>query len=217
MKKPIRVGNKLFPTKKSAGDAVRAILYAYPVGATVSDEHAVFLAELLELHPERDMKIGAGIRSFQVERNEGSNGFWLTRTDGTRTDFSFLSCLTPPTPEAEARAGFRSEVRDQIDAFRSAAFAARSMVPCALTGEIVKITNAHIDHDPTFEELLSRFLVSLGVALGAVHVEPTRDGETATRLADRQLAEAWSTFHRVNARLRIVSVRANLSLLRRRA
>ena len=48
MRKPIQIGDTLYPTKKAAGDAIRAILYAYPLGATLSDEHAAFLADVLE-------------------------------------------------------------------------------------------------------------------------------------------------------------------------
>lgn len=217
MSKTIQIGTAVYRTKKAAGDAIRVILYAYAVGTTVTDEHAEFLANLLELHPERDDKVGVGIQSFQVEQNVGSRGFWITRKDRTRTDFSFLSCLTPPTAEAEARAGLRNEIRDQITAFRNMRFATCTTIPCEVSGEPVTSATAHVDHEPTFDELHRRFLADAGILLAGVSVEPTRDGETATRLADRALADAWSRFHRTHARLRIVSRRANLSLLRRRS
>jgi hypothetical protein len=217
VRKPIHIGDTAYPTKKAAGDAVRQILYAYPIGATLSDDHAQFIADVLELHAERDQKIGVGIVSFQVEQNEGSRGFWLTRTDGTRTDFSFLSCLTPRTPEADARAAFRSEVRDQIAKFRADAFAGTILMACPITGELIRqASSAHVDHfNPTFDELLKSFIPN--EALASVQVIPTSDGETETRLADRVIATRWAEFHRMHAHLRIVSRRANLSLLRRKS
>lgn len=214
MAKPIHIGNRLYKTKKSAGDAVRDILYAYQIGDTISDEHACFMAHLLELHAEREQKIGAGIASFQVEQNIGSRGFWITRVDGTRTDFSFLSCLTPRTPEMEARAAFRTEVREQIQDFKEKEFLGVLMIACPVTLAGVSKSTAHVDHfNPTFEELLAAFLD--GAPLTSVAVQPTADGETDTRLSDNVLAERWRSYHQENAKLRIVSRKANLSLLRR--
>jgi hypothetical protein len=217
MKKQVRIGDVVFGSKSKAEEAIRKILYAYPVGATVKFEDAQFLADLLDLHPERDAKVGVGARSFQIEQNGPTRGFWLTRTDGSRTDFSFKSCLTPPTAESDARAGFRSEVRDQIAEFRALQFAGGREVRCPITGESVNSGTSHVDHVPPFEDLVRLFLSRAGLSLSAVGVEPTRDGETETRLADRGLGEAWAAFHRQHAGLRIVSVQANLSLLRRRA
>jgi hypothetical protein len=110
--KPVVVGDRRFSSKKAAQEFVQGILRSYQPGQRISGAHAAFLRDLIELHPERDAKVGGGIAGFTVERNEGSNGFWLTRVDGTRTDWSFLSCLTPPTPEMEARA--RVPVRSAI-------------------------------------------------------------------------------------------------------
>src|SRR5687768_2379203 len=117
--KSIVVGERRFSSKKLATEFVREILYRYDIGQRVSEGDAGFLADLLQLHPQAPQKIGCGVRYFTVEQNEGSRGFWLTRTDGSRTDWSFPSCLTPPTPESEARAGFRTAIRPQIAAFRA--------------------------------------------------------------------------------------------------
>jgi hypothetical protein len=213
--KPIIIGDTAFPTKKAAGAAIREILYAYEIGQTVSLEHSAFLGDLLLLHPEVADKVGGGIASFQVRQNEGSRGFWLTRTDGSSTDFSFLSCLTPPLPESEARAAFRYEVQEQKFAFRDNAFSGTSWLNCPVSGIPVSATTCHVDHEIPFESLLTSFLNAVGVSLAEVKVEPTRDGDTNTRLADRILAKKWATYHRQHALLRIVSIKANLSVLRK--
>lgn len=214
--KHIRIGDHVFASKKLATEHIRAVLYSYQPGQTVSDEHAVFLADLLDHHPNRAAKIGVGVASFQVQRNVGSVGFWLTRTDGSRTDFSYISCLTPPSPVVEAKAGFRHEIREQIQEFRRRSFADGRSVRCPVTNDLVTSDRAHVDHDPTFDRLLVDFLSARFIDVSAVEVEPSRDGVTFTRLADRRLAEDWRAYHAHHARLRIVSIRANLSILRRR-
>lgn len=211
----LHIGDTVFPTKGAARAAIQSVLYRYGIGTTVAADDAAFLADVLNRHPERDAKIGVGVASFQVEQNLGSRGFWLTRTDGTRTDWSFLSCLTPPTPVQEAKAAFRTEIRDQIRAFRAHAFSG-SAPRCPITGDVLTANDtAHVDHDPPFDVLLDGFLRSQHVDLSQISVEPTCDEETDTRLTDRQLARDWSTYHHAHARLRVVSRVANLSLLRR--
>lgn len=208
--KPILIGDRCFPTKAAATKVCQAILYKYPLGATVDLDDALFLRDLLALHRQAVSKIGCGVASFQVEDNGPTRGFWVTRTDGTRTDFSFPSCLSPPSRETEALRGFRSEVRDQIVSFRASAFSTTWQVQCVLTGQWVTSDQAHVDHAIPFLDLVVRFLGLVGLDLGAVPVNPTTDGNTETRLLDRELAQSWAEFHRVNAQLRIVSAQANL-------
>jgi hypothetical protein len=203
-----------FATKTAARRALQDVLYRYPPGTTVTGTDVDFLAAVVACHPERDVKIGAGVASFQVEQNDGSRGFWLTRIDGTRTDWSFYACLTPPSAAAEATAGFRSEIRSQIEAFKDEAFN-RGDVRCEITDEPLVRATAHVDHARPFNDLLRSFLFYEALNIAEVSVDPTRDGETETRLADRALAARWSSFHADEAVLRLVSQRANLSLLRR--
>lgn len=213
--KAIIVGERRFASKKAAGDAAREVLYRYAIGDRVVGADADFLADLLQLHPEAEQKIGCGVSWFSVEQNDGSRGFWLTRTDGTRTDWSFLACLTPPTPAAEAKAAFRSAVRPQIEAFRDAFKLRGGHRVCPVSGEDITLENLHVDHEPPFEELLDCFLRERGLGLTNVRVKPTADGSTVTELADDILRAQWAEFHSRNARLRAVSKTANLSLLRR--
>ena len=68
------------------------------------------------MHPEAGDKIGPGVDSFSVERapgrSFGTRCFWVTRSDGTRTEFSYLTCLSGKA---------RSPLADLMDAARAAA------------------------------------------------------------------------------------------------
>lgn len=216
--KPVVVGERRFTSKKAAKDFIHEIMYRNSIGQRVSEQDAEFLADLLQLHPEAPQKIGCGVRYFTVEQNEGSRGFWLTRIDKSRTDWSFLSCLTPPTPESEARAGFRTAIRPQKTAFRAEFddLNAREQQRCPVTNELLVAGNTHIDHEPPFEDLLEAFLRESRITLSDVAVKPTTDGSTTTDLYDDELRIRWEEFHQRNAVLRAVSIKANLSILRRR-
>lgn len=207
-------GAETFATQREAKDRIKLILNAYPLGATLSDVDAAFMADVLSLHPERDAKVGVGVTSMQVEQNEGSRGFWLTRVDGSRTDFSYIACLSAPTHKSDVMQAMRSEVRSQIERFKMR----RSYPhPCAITGEMLELTQADVDHASplTFDKLASTFIEWMGIEVKDVAVLPTEDGSTRSTLADPVLAAAWAGWHQEHARLRIVARNVNRGMLRR--
>lgn len=212
----IRVCDKVFPTKKAATNAIRSILYRYAPGDTLNDSDAYFMCGVLALHPHAALKIGCGVASFSVEQYEWSRGFALTRIDGTKTDWSFVVCLTPPTRAKEATSGFRTEIRTQIKDFRCAFFRQHASPRCPVTNTLlVNDLSTHIDHETPFEDLLSAFLASKNLNLSGVDVNASQDNDLDTRLLDQDLADEWRRYHAEHAKLRAVSKLANLSMLRR--
>jgi hypothetical protein len=217
-RKPTLVGSRTFALKKDAEEACRTILYRYRPGERVVDPaDERFLLDLLELHPERDSKIGCGIASFEVRSNPRfvkQRSFYLIRTDGSETDFSFVKCLTPPTHRQLVLAAMRQEIFPQIFEFADRAYGSASELPCAITGSMVSRDAAHVDHSaPTFIELAQEFVAEHG---GWDEFGISRsDGSIGVQLENSDLAKSWREHHRANCRLRIVSVEANLSLLRR--
>lgn len=86
-------------TFSKAGDAqafFSRMLQSYPVGDRVSDEDALHLNALLRRHDEEVDKIGSGVSHFSVgpaPDYPDQRCFWITRTDGTKVDFSYKHCL----------------------------------------------------------------------------------------------------------------------------
>jgi len=210
------IGAIKFKTKKAAGDAIRAVLYSYKPGETIKAMDAAFIRDVLARHPESDSKIGAGVESFQVQRNYATVGFWITRIDGSRTDFSFIACLSPPTKRQNVMAALKAEIRDQIALFRRAAFGSESEIKCEVTGEPITESNSHADHIRPFIQLAEEFLDLEGLTVDEVGVIPTADGKLFNALSDRVLAVKWHSYHRMCAELRMVTAAANMGLLRRK-
>jgi hypothetical protein len=215
MSRGVHVGRLFFPTKKVLLEACRDLLSCYEPGDFVVDtEHAQFLRDLLDRHPERDQKVGCGLEAFFVDvaHPHRTNCFWIRRVDGTTTDFSFVQCVRPPTPEQDARDALRAEVRDQVDAFRRSRFCSSSPVRCEITGAVLSHDTCHVDHEsPKFRELVDQFAASEGRALSDFATSPTADGVTTETLVDRALAARWKNFHAERAKLRLVTVEANLT------
>lgn len=209
-RKTFLVNGKRFETKT----ALTAYCSAMLKQPSLSSDDEAFLACLLDRHPERDQKVGSGVARFFVAPSEhGTRCFWIERTDGSRTEFSYKWCIGSPKYATEVRAALRELVTDQVVAARDAAFTGGALTRCAITGEAIGSEDAHVDHRPpdTFLALVERFLAEQALTYDAVAIEPTRDAVTMRELTDRGLAQAWCEFHRTHAVLQVVSKRANLS------
>jgi hypothetical protein len=168
-----------------------------------------FLSDLLALHPDSAAKIGPGVRSFSVRPDGyGKRCFWLTRTDGTETDWSFVSCLRPPSTARDLAGALRNAIRPQIVAFRDAlAFPRR----CPVSGERLYRDGCHVDHVVPFDTLMRSFLANEGLAADSVALHPGKDGSTqAPGLVDAALERRWCEYHADWAELRAVSASFNL-------
>lgn len=94
MAKPHTIGLHTFDTQAAAVAFIQEVLYRHPLLEPItSDDHA-FLLELLKKHPRAAEKIGAGVNYFTVEKAKGGTQcFYITRIDGSRSEFSFMKCL----------------------------------------------------------------------------------------------------------------------------
>lgn len=91
--KPLTIGEKRFETQKAANLFIKELLNGQPLKAAIPEPHYSFLCALISRHPRAAEKIGSGIGRFTVERAlHGTRCFYLTRVDGSRTDFSYFKC-----------------------------------------------------------------------------------------------------------------------------
>jgi hypothetical protein len=213
MAKEYVVAGEVFRTKAAVADRAREVLKQSPRQIRGQDER--FVLDLLGCHPEAVQKVGVGVAGVEVRRNVayGQHEFWLTRVDGTSTDFSFLKCVTPPTPGQNFRLAIRAEIHAQVIAFKVEAFRGVAARKCPVTGEVFDWEGCHIDHEPpdTFAALAETFFGNPA----KVEVTGMTDGSTIHSLKDRGLAARWQEYHATHARLRAVSIYANLSVIGR--
>ncbi len=212
---PVCIGTRVYATKSAALDAIRCIrneVYARTYTLPWEDS---YLRDLIELHPDAEEKIGSGIDYFEARQNIGGTiGFWIVRVDGSETDFSFIRCLTPASHDVRVRIAMRREVRDQIAEYRSEFFSLDTDQRCPITNDRLTPQTSHVDHySPTFLNLAHAFAISIGgYPLIAV---VAGDSVYGARFAFEGAAKVWRDYHLEKAQLRVVSRRANLSILRR--
>jgi hypothetical protein len=91
--KPLTIGGKSFETQKAANLFIQELLNSQPLRVAIPEPHHSLLCALISRHPRATEKIGPGIKHFTVDHAlHGTRCFYLTRVDGTRTDFSYFKC-----------------------------------------------------------------------------------------------------------------------------
>ena len=201
--------------KKKATERCQAIVASTPPGQPVTGEDAEWLAWLVaERHPCATEKLGPGIHHFttQVVMPFRTLGLVIYRVDGTVTDFSWRTCITPPDHKLMVRAAMRRAVESQITEFKTTA-AATGRLRDAVTGETLTWDNVHVDHAPPVFVLIADAYAALFGGYTAIGLTPSQDGQIGRALTSTH--ENWAIWHRAFARLRIVSEQTNMSLLRR--
>lgn len=217
--KAVQVGALAFPTKQSAEEYFREILYRYEFGQLLDEPDTTAVAWLLERHPELPLKVGVGIQAFSVRSAiYGSRCFELIRIDGTRTDFSFKSCVDgkAPSPVAQVLTALRAEVASDILDKKREWFVqnadSEGRVACAISAVLVSFDESHADHAPprSFGTLAIAFLAARQIEPTLGLVTPPADNQYQPTLADRALASDWVAYHHRLAVIRVVARDVNL-------
>jgi len=93
-RKPLTIGRTSFESQKAANQFIEEMLNRQPLRTPIPEPDHSFLCALVSRHPRAAEKVGAGIGHFTVEHFiHGTICFYLTRVDGSKTDFSYFKCV----------------------------------------------------------------------------------------------------------------------------
>lgn len=217
MKYKFTIDDREFTSKKSVTDYVRTeILCKYADLVRISEDHLRFMVSLLQYHPWGEQKIGCGVVDMWIAKNLNfpTRGFFLSRTDGTTTDFSFLQCVQSGSVVRDFREACRAAIVPTVLAIKNAAFDSGQVV-CPIRGRVLSKADCHVDHEPpnTFAAIFAAYLET-GINPDSVPLKHD-DNDAGTRFVNESDAEAWVSFHNQIARLRVISKEANLSDVRK--
>ncbi len=212
-KKPVNIGELSFAKQGDAEDHFRALLTRHEIGERIGEADATQLHWLIKRHPEFETKVGSGVDHFSV-RNAmyGQRCFEIVRVDGSKTDFSFKTCITGRAPSAltEALSALRAEVVEDTKQMKWSFFRDSKepdgKVRCALSGRLMSPDEAVVDHAPpnTFKSIAMRFLAERKIEPSAGFVTPSKDNQYVPRLADKAVAADWRAFYRNTAVVRVI-------------
>jgi hypothetical protein len=225
----ILINGKSWQTQSAARDHFKDMLARYEDEDIVEDwaDHedlAALIARYDSSIIDGPSKAGSGIEHFLKRRNVGDGystpSFWIRRTDGTETDFSYITAIKGE-PKSDAQS-FHDACREAVAA--DIAIAKRryfeqegddqGKAPCDESGEAITIDEAHMDHSwPTFSQLVMKFRAERSWTHelpSGVLSEPS-DNQTTTTFAEARTADAFRAFHHREATGRVVKKGVNLA------
>lgn len=208
MAKTQALAGQVFLTKKALRAAIRKILHQSPLNKNLQGNNYRLVRALLDQHPSADQKIGCGVQSIQVVKFKPYNhrGFELKRTDGTRTDFSYIQCLNSESKLTKVKRAFRWAISPDIITFRNTFFIQINPV-CEISNRPITAKTSDVDHAPpmTFKNIFEEFIEKYSVSIDKIKLFGCNvDGATTYDIENSSIKELWIQFHRTHARLRIL-------------
>lgn len=214
MADPISICEETFQTKHALEKRVQEILYGYRTREFLCGESLSFILELLLRHPRYEQKRGSGIAGIRIDPHMGKRCFTIVRTDGSETDFSYLKCVSYPSPRTEFMKACRFAVLPDILEFRSKFFSGNPPFLCAVSGVQIYPETAHVAHvfPDTFCRLAERWASEKGFDMETTSLSGYEDGSIDKRFTDPSLTASFRSFHQVHAVLRMVDRTANMRM-----
>lgn len=215
MRKPIKIGEIEFATKKGALTHFKAILNSYDFGQELSTTDFNDIMNLLETHPRVKEKIGVGIDKVRIAKVQyNTKSFELVRIDGSTEFFSYTKRINAPkTNFTKFREACRQAIQDDLRSVKLGYFEKHSkkgQVKCQESNEIAKYEELNVDHRQpnTFSVIVDRF-IELN-KLDIENIEYLQVDGGPNELKDEKLKQEFRIYHQDKANLRIVKKDLNL-------
>ncbi len=220
-RKPIIVGNKEFKFQKDALAFFKEMLNSYRVNKTIEGSDHELLFSVLERHPEADQKIGVGVhRFYKAPTDMGTSCFWVERTDGSKTDFSYITAVNAKGKSLyqEFAEACRNSVREDLIKTKEEFFKKHgdenNKVECEISGDRIAIYESHLDHKKplTFQVLVNTFIGAKDISISKEMLSTAQDGQFETEFIAQDIKNQFKEYHHKMAQLRILNPKSNLSL-----
>ena len=149
----------------------------------ISEDNKTFLLDVFKNHREWDLKKGKGIINIYTdtakhEKSYNQKCFYLVRNDNSVTDISYVKSIYPPSKKTDISSACRNSIKEEIENYKkNKIIFGKSR--CAITNEILKYNDTHIDHyDMSFKDLVKKWLKDKNVDDIYLSINKTKDLES---------------------------------------
>lgn len=216
MKKPIEIGKNKFNYKKDALEFYKRILNSYEFGEKLNSTDFENIFGLIEIHPEKEEKIGCGIEYFRIGKATfNTKSFEIVRKDGTSEFLSYTKRINKPKDQfSRFRIACRQAIQKDLINVKQKYFknkSKKSKVKCQETGEYLTYEELNVDHRQpnTFSVIVDRFIEIKNLNINEIELLQIEGGPN--EIADEKLKAEFREYHKEKANLRLVKRELNLS------
>ncbi|HUH75646.1 MAG TPA: DCL family protein [Chitinophagales bacterium] len=215
MRKPIKIGEIEFATKKDSLTHYKTILNAYNFGEELTTKDFNDIMNLLETHPSVKEKIGVGIDTVRIAKVQyNTKSFELIRIDGSTEYFSYTKRINAPrtnfTKFIEAcRQAIQNDLRSvKLEYFEK--YSKKGQVKCQESKELAKYDELNVDHRQpnTLSVIVDRFIELNKIDIEKIEYIQIDGGPN--KLKNDNLEQEFRKYHKDKANLRIIKKDLNL-------
>ena len=215
----IKAGGKTFKTKTTLENYCKFVLNNAEIGSYLEGEWELVVTDVLKMHEDFLIKTNGG-EGFKVGVrkcfiNPRNRQFFILRSDGTDTDFSYRKALSPKSKASYVKETLRALIKEQTNAFKDKYFEenqdSKGYVVCPETGLKIKKKDSHIDHYPKqFDEIVKDWAESRNLKSKDIILVQPPENSTFWPLEDKSLEKDFKEYHQKEATYRIVLNKVNL-------
>jgi 5-methylcytosine-specific restriction endonuclease McrA len=197
---PRIIGNKTFPSKKSAEEFVRKFISDIGIGVKIrpTDERFYFLNELCKCHKQYNEKIQDGIEYFFVAKNRiypKGNELRIKRINSDSIDISWVDCARNKCDKSEEmlNEAMRQAIKDFAIDYKK-----KNELCCKRCNiKDIDYTEFHVDHIIPFSLIKKTFLDENKYA-GMIPTEFDSDKYSNIKIFqenDSEFKNSWIKYH----------------------
>lgn len=173
----------------------------------INQEHKdfKFFFDLIELHENRHIKIGCGIKQFHIRRNRMSYNertLWVERTDGTEDTWSYKACLS--IKQNDLTAALRSAIGNYTFQYKLTISDLCCVYCNTYSGPF------HVDHKTIpFSKIKDDFLKSVKLTIPNTFQKDSIFFNVMFLDSNREFMDAWIAYHNSRADYQILCATCN--------
>lgn len=216
MKKLIEIGTNKFIYKKDALEFYKRILNSYEFGEKLNSTDFENVFGLIEIHPEKEKKIGCGIEYFRIGKAKfNTKSFEIVRKDGSSEFLSYTKRINKPKDQSSKfRIACRQAIQNDLIKVKQKYFkdkSKKSKVKCQESGEYLTYEELNVDHRQpnTFSVIVDRFIEIKNLNVNDIELLQIEGGPN--EIANENLKSEFREYHKEKANLRLVKRELNLS------
>jgi hypothetical protein len=207
--KPVILPNITFRKQGDADAFFKALLNRYDDDEYLDGADEELVYELLQRHPDADYKIGCGVVGIYRARSSDhpSSCFHVHREDGTRTDFSYKTCVRGASPGLKARfyEACQRSIAGTVATQKKLMFEmAGGEIPCHKTGVSTTFTTSDYRHThPRFRDIVNGFVNINKILVSEELLSKGADMQYSTEFVDPAMVDSFINYHAAIAKLEV--------------
>lgn len=208
------IGNKHFKTKNECYKFTSNLIKNLnKCEIAEGDEHFNYFVDLINNHPNKEDKIGDGIKGFKIDKHPTYNNFqmYIVRKNNELISFSVIACCNfyPKYKKSDCEYKLTDAMREAVDE-QILEFRYNNIRKCSICQTSSDFEIYHIDHkSPSFQQLCKNFISENSNF--PISFDKNKNFRNVFSSIDTPYKNNWFEYHKKNASLQVLCQKCNLT------